>query len=370
MTWFGRFKQDLKSLDPEDKRRFGWGMAALAVLVVLAFVDSSLFPGVQEALERFPRIVDVVSGALAVAAGLTLILTNKAMRTRRINEAVTSVGLAGLVRPLLGVEYVLSGILRGRAAELVALRDQFEKENGKQSPLKWTRSLIVATGTAYGNDPGTPSQTEDVEGHKEVADTTRDGGNVPSDARQDLVDECIREIVGSVRNWTDTLVLTELGQQSLFSIQSLRSDLQLVEYLMKPPRSATKDDIDWMLTVLRDRVLFLATAFEAASMPRNVRPEVVGALQRWRASDKTKPEIPEAHQLTKPDVVAQYLRVMKEAGETLSEPAVNAKRRERRLEAEEEIEAFYLSQDHAKTASNASTPRQRTTANTEGGLAP
>ena len=354
MTWFGRFKQDLKSLDPEDKRRFGWGMAALAVLVVLAFVDSSLFPGVQEALERFPRIVDVVSGALAVAAGLTLILTNKAMRTRRINEAVTSVGLAGLVRPLLGVEYVLSGILRGRAAELVALRDQFEKENGKQSPLKWTRSLIVATGTT--------SNRSDHDGQDKPDEDLSDGF--------DLVDECIREVVGSVRNWTDTLVLTELGQQSLFSIQSLRSDLQLVEYLMKPPRSATKDDIDWMLTVLRDRVLFLATAFEAASMPRNVRPEVVGALQRWRASDKTKPEIPEAHQLTKPDVVAQYLRVMKEAGETLSEPAVNAKRRERRLEAEEEIEAFYLSQDHAKTASNASTPRQRTTANTEGGLAP
>ena len=355
MTWFGRFKQDLKSLDPEDKRRFGWGMAALAVLVVLAFVDSSLFPGVQEALERFPRIVDVVSGALAVAAGLTLILTNKAMRTRRINEAVTSVGLAGLVRPLLGVEYVLSGILRGRAAELVALRDQFEKENGKQSPLKWTRSLIVATGTT--------SNRSDHDGQDKPDEDLSDGF--------DLVDECIREVVGSVRNWTDTLVLTELGQQSLFSIQSLRSDLQLVEYLMKPPRSATKDDIKWMLKVLCDRVLFLATAFEAASMPRNVRPEVVRALKRWPASDIPKPQtLDKTNELASPDVVAKYLQEMKAGGEELKYPVENSTRRERRLEAERELEVFYLRQDHAKTTSNVDTPRQRTKANSEGGLAP
>ena len=370
-----KLKQNYQSLDPDERSGVWWGVAAIAAIAALAILDSPVFPDVQSVLERFPRVVDLASGALALAAAFAFILTGKAMRTRRVNEAVTSVGLAGLVRPLLGVEYVISGILAGQTSKLVKTKETYEALNGKRSPLKWTRGPVLVLGPDLMNPQARWTLSpEDQE-----------------PARR-LVDECIREVVGSVRNWTDTLVLTELGQQSLFSIQSLRSDLQLVEYLLRRPGQGTgtatektarlgqeitdwirkllgmraapaatsaaplsqesTDQIHHMLTVLRNRVLFLAAAFEVASMPRNVRSEVVDALKRWPGESQAPPVgLPKAYQLAEHNLVDAYIKTLRETN-NLGEPAEEAVRKDRRIDAEIELQEFYLSQDHAKVKSN------------------
>ena len=320
----GRTLNDFRLLSQRDKVRVLLGFVAFGVLAVLAILDSERHPAVQDFLEQFPRVTTLVTGGLAVLVGYLAIVTTKATRDRRINESVTSIGLAGLVRPLLGVNLVLDEIIKDQVGVLVQAKASYAQGT---SPLKWTRPLVVD-----------PTKLEELRRNAKPLDRQ----NLPQ-VKADMLDECVRDLVGSVRDWNSTLVITDLGRQGLFALQTLRSDLQMIQAgVLAGFRDAVED-----LAVIRARVVFLAASCEAASMPRNFRQEVVRAVDQLRKHQSVS--VPgHSPRLGESVTVREYLGLRPSESAAFSCSAgvmCNKLRQSQRLVAEEYLADFYREQD-------------------------
>jgi hypothetical protein len=183
-------------------------------------------------------------------------------RDEIIADSTTSIGLAGAVQPLLGIVFALAWLGRNdRVGETGCTVAELRADQLTRSPLKWTREPVRA---GCWPDQLTEQRLADVE--------------------SGTVGECIREIVGTVRDWSNLLVASVLGREAAFCMQWLRVRLQELQRCIdagEPPHD--------LLAQLRAQALYMAVAFEDSSGPVHRRSEVEHLLRRaWAQEDLTR----------------------------------------------------------------------------------
>lgn len=186
----------------------------------------------------------------------------KKHREELLNDSATALGFGGVVRPMLDIAWVMHCVRENAettagGSVMAATPLLRTKDDG---PLKWVVDLHLKQ--TWKADMG-------------AAD--RDPKMLSVEVKK-LADECIRQLVGTVRDWADLLVTTDLGRQGAFCLAELRKDLQ-VFMLNTSDRTkgeqALKDDAKLM----SERAARLAVAFELASNPGKVRDDVKWCTQ-------------------------------------------------------------------------------------------
>ncbi len=207
-------------------------------------------------------VVASVIVTLLLASVAWVLLDHRAMRRDQlIADSTTSIGLAGSVQPLLGIAFTLAWLgQRAPIGDTGCTLDQLRCAQLGRSPLKWTRAPVRR---GFWPDAVTAGQL------------------CGTDA--DAVDECIREVVGTVRDWANLLVASELGRESAYCMQSLRVRLQELQRCIEQDQPDTAQaDLD----ALRAVALFMAVYFEDSSGPLHRRLEIEKALRRpWAQAD-------------------------------------------------------------------------------------
>lgn len=291
--------------------------AAGTVAIVAAFILTVVLSALDISCEKWRDFFEkhaFVSGALVTLLFLVIVgggyYRTSRLRVARTNQAVTRIGLAGLVNPLLGIELALWSLTNDEGQTLCRIADA---TNQDRSPMKWIRRLVRSEhlvpatqkpgdsiGSSGSDDESKQARREWLEAQgQEIAAKASDTCSLAARSVTTtpvLLDMCIRELVGSLRDWVQVLSQTELGLSALYCIQRLRVDLQTVLtaeelHLRATDSSSAPIHPDSLEPIrnLRDRCVFLAVAFEDSSLPNERRLEVAGILTLPLESKPEKP---------------------------------------------------------------------------------
>lgn len=272
-----RWRKAFGSLPAEGRLKVLVAAVAAVALVLLVVIENSMGDGFRTLVSTRPFSTSLLVAALLAAVGFVAIATNNAIKRQRINKAASAIALAGIVNPLLRVEYVLRVIALGLpqeyggpasdqpgAGRVLARLLQLGTEHGGGSPLKWVQPLLEDSAVLQ----------------PEKADTGLPAIHMPEVGRS--IGESVRCIVAKTRDWAPLLALTEEGMEALFCVQSLRVDLQSIdEAIDSLGRDATKVEAERIAPAIdaaRRRTLLMAVAFEDASFSRERRRYVNRAL--------------------------------------------------------------------------------------------
>lgn len=233
----------------------------------------------------FAALHTVVAGTLqtvlVVVAAWAFFNRKLAHREALLSDSTVSIGLAGSVLPLLTVASVMAWLAtpepidpttpavgkrpKTEPLSYLAMARKAAEGEPTRGALKWARSLVK---------PGTWPNMQQLSLAPALV----------TESEANLVDEAIRQLVGTVRDWASMFGASDLGRQSAHLVQSLRREAQELELAMRSfaAAEAGAPDIHQLdelrLTVL-EWALVLQVAFEDASRPISRRPEVDAALK-------------------------------------------------------------------------------------------
>lgn len=250
----------LRKLQLAQKVRFALGVISAALLALTAAIDHRGVPSeghpygtggsslIQEFWRERYHMYTLTFSVLFSLAAWAFLMTNSAIRRRLVQDSTTTIGLSGVVDPLLGISFVLNGLMAGESG-LIALKSR--KRDYYGPPLKWTRPLIRRDWyESWVSEPCVAPIGRDC---REAAELTR---------------ECIRELSGTVREWSHLFENSDLGLQALLAMQTMRVELQLLQQMLESPASADDEGSQLIasgLYSLRNRSAWLAVNFEYAS---------------------------------------------------------------------------------------------------------
>lgn len=221
-------------------------LGCVAALVLLALSD---WP--SEWLNEFwadhSILAALLSTVLIVGAGLLGLEARSLHEQERMSDAMAGTAFAGLVNPVLDID-----------SALWALTDPSGLPDGWRSPgkpLRWIRDLREA---------GTP-----IDGR--VSATALEDWLPPEDARL-LIDQAIRRLVGSARNWAALASSAVDGRAALATLGQIRNDLSELSYVVSDADLTSR--APELLVTLRATVQQTAIALERASLVGQPRPEL------------------------------------------------------------------------------------------------
>ncbi len=200
---------------------------------------------------------------VGVGVGFLAFEARDAQRQAVLDESVTSAGLGGLVDHVVDVEIVLA--LVGSPHPPSDTTWPGWRDPGR--PLGWLRSDRERLGRLDDGGPGlfdpragTPEQIAD----DQVAAW-----------RLELVDQAIRRVIGSIRDWSSVVSRSRSGLRVLVSLGAIRNDLLVIEGLL----GSSHGDVVQHPTRVRTDARVLALALEARSRAPVERPEVLLSMR-------------------------------------------------------------------------------------------
>lgn len=347
----------------KDYVRLAWVDMWLRVLAVVASVIGILVLLLLEScgdnsdfVSKHGLLSQLALGILVAIAGFGGLFTKKAIRRRRVDLASTSIALGALVRPLLGVELTLRELDRDPTPLMTYARAEREyraERGATSSPLKWTRTLLMMDSRT--SEPGRVNERGTCRLHEFIGQRSTGREIVLNESQlvtewELIIDECTREVAGSVRDWAPLLTLSDSGEHALYCLQSLRVDLQdLLRRLAVDgdgetsliPSEVTKRELRRM----RFRTSMLAVTFEDASFPKGRRWEVHHSLETARRQWETNKA---AHDCVDPTVRAFFDDPAGAGGR----PGSSRTKRQRR--AQSWIQRLARYQDHRRVKAESS----------------
>lgn len=222
---------------------------ATACLALLAVVTLSDWPG--EWLSSFwaehSIVGALVSTLLLVGGGLLGLEARGLHEQAKLSEAMAGTAFAGLVSPLIDVDLALA-LLGGSRAGLPSGWD------APQKPLRWIREMRDR-GDHHAIWSAPPAaRIPELDEAQAVA----------------VLDQCIRRVVGSARDWAALAGASVDGRAVLAEYGAIRNDLTSLQALV---RSADAEaPRRWI--ALRARVQRTAVALELASGSPRPRPDI------------------------------------------------------------------------------------------------
>lgn len=205
--------------------------------------------------------VSVVSGVLStvllIGIGFLSYEYGELRDQERLDSSLTAAGVGGIVDHIVDVEVAL-GLL---SADEPPDRNGWPGSVDAVKPLRWLREhrgRLSRDAPDRSQDPRTWAAV--------LPRTTGD------DAwRVDLVDQCIRRLLGAIRDWAPVINTSRNGTRVLIAIAQLRNDLVLLGGQLRDPRPETLT----LLVSLRQRARLLAHFLEDLSGAEPHRPEVL-----------------------------------------------------------------------------------------------
>lgn len=198
----------------------------------------------------------VLSTVLLIGIGFLTYEYGELRDQERLDSSLTAAGVGGIVDHLVDVEVALALI----SADDPPDRNGWPGSVNATKPLRWLRQHRERLAR------DAPDRSQDPRTWAAVLPRTPD-----DEWRVDLVDQCIRRLLGAIRDWAPVINTSRNGTRVLIAISQLRNDLVLLGGQLRQPQPDTVN----LLISLRQRARLLAHFLEDLSGADPHRPEVL-----------------------------------------------------------------------------------------------
>lgn len=237
----------------------------LAAACALGLVIMLLSDWPSEVLATFWADHSVIGGILSTVllVGVAFLAYEDSERRSQelLDRSVTAVGLGGIVDHMVDVEVALALISRAEPPSAHG----WPQWRDPVKPLRWLREDRDRLERSDSGRPGPRDPRCFGTELQEVADP---------EWRIELLDQCVRRLLASIRDWSPVIRGSRNGTLVLIAISEIRKDLMELSEQVR----VSRPEAETLLRVLRQRLRLLAHFSEKTSGARPLRPEVLTRL--------------------------------------------------------------------------------------------
>ncbi|BBX27420.1 hypothetical protein [Mycolicibacterium alvei] len=211
----------------------------------------------------------VLSSLLLVGVGFLAFEVHDTRVQSELDDNVTAAGMGGIVDHVVDIEVALALAAAPNPPDPV----QWGDWSADGRPLRWLRDRHELLNRA---EAGGPSPT-DPRRH-EPAGQLADGAD---SWRTDLLDQCVRRVIGALRDWAHVVGRSRNGQAALVDLGKLRNELLKVQAALGAGRTSEACRI---MARLRRDCRIVALALEMRSGVERPRAEVLRTMEPFNGS--------------------------------------------------------------------------------------
>lgn len=242
------------------------GVHALTITCALALVAMLVTDWPTEILADFWADHSVLAGLLSTVllVGVVFLVFEDAERRaqERLDNSLTAAGLGGIVDHVIDVEMALALVARPDAPDRVGFPAW--SEPGK--PLSWVRERREALGAPTEHRDATvddPRLQPAWLGDCELGESLW---------RLTIIDECVRRLLGAIRDWSPVVNNSRNGMMVLIALSQIRNDLMSLAHSIQNGETTKAAE---NLAKQRSRLRLLAYFMERQSGAVPMRHEVL-----------------------------------------------------------------------------------------------
>ncbi|MCV7206165.1 hypothetical protein B7435_02295 [Mycolicibacterium peregrinum] len=211
----------------------------------------------------------VLSSLLLVGVGFLAFEVRDTRVQSELDDSVTAAGMGGIVDHVVDIEVALALAAAPTPPDPV----QWGDWSADGRPLRWLRDRHELLNRA---ETGGPSPTDPR--HHEPPGQLTDGAD---SWRMDLLDQCVRRVIGGLRDWAPVLGRSRNGQAALVDLGKLRNELLKVQAALVAGRISEACRI---MARLRRDCRVIALALEMRSGVEQPRAEVLRTMEPFNDS--------------------------------------------------------------------------------------